>query len=275
MSRPRHSLRVITQPGLEEVTARELVALGLCPQAQAGAVVVTGGLRAVYAANLRLRTATRVLVQLARFEAPSFHALTRRLGDLDLDPWLPPAGVVHARATSHKSRLHHTGAIEARVIEALQARGREAAPGRAPGERPVAQLFVRLVRDRCTVSVDTSGAPLHRRGYRLAVAKAPLRETLAAAVVLESGYRPPAPLVDPLCGAGTLAIEAALLGRSLAPGRRRRFAFMDAAGFNRGLWASVVGEARAEEQTWPKPQVFASDRDAGAVAACRDNAARA
>ena len=113
----------------------------------------------------------------------------------------------------------------------------------------LAQLIVvRLVNNLCTVSIDSSGALLHRRGYRLATAKAPLRETLAAAIVMASGWDSISPLLDPFCGSGTIPIEAALLARRIPPGGRREFAFMDWPNFDPEIWGKLLAEARTMER---------------------------
>ena len=135
-------------------------------------------------------------------------------------------------------------------------------------------VIVRLAHDHCTVSVDSSGALLHRRGYRLASAKAPLRENLAAALLMASGWQPQAPLMDPFCGSGTIAIEAALLAAKIAPGKNRRFAFMDWPSYDAALWQRLLKEAAAAEQT-PAAPILASDRDAGAIKLATANAERA
>jgi putative N6-adenine-specific DNA methylase len=147
--------------------------------------------------------------------------------------------------------------------------------GGSGADSNLAQLvLVRLVQDRCLVSVDSSGALLHRRGYRLATAKAPLRETLAAAMVLASGWDTASPLIDPFCGSGTVAIEAALLARHIPPGRARRFAFMNWPDFDSGLWQSLLVEGEPGHGTY-RPLILASDRDRGAVEAAKANAVRA
>jgi putative N6-adenine-specific DNA methylase len=137
-----------------------------------------------------------------------------------------------------------------------------------------------MLRDRCTVSVDSSGALLHRRGYRQATAKAPLRETLAAAMLLGSGWTPDRPLLDPFCGAGTVAIEAAMIARGIAPGLLRAarpdgFAFMQWPGFDATLWERLTSEAREAVRPAAAAPIVASDRDAGAIEAARANAERA
>src|SRR5207247_1152108 len=122
--------------------------------------------------------------------------------------------------------------------------------------------MVRLVRDQVVISLDASGPLLHQRGYRLATGKAPLRETLAAGMLLASGWDRASPLVDPFCGAGTIAIEAALLAHNIAPGGARRFAFMDWPDYDASLWARLVAAAGAAVVPSPEPIIQASDRDA-------------
>lgn len=143
---------------------------------------------------------------------------------------------------------------------------------------------MRLVRDACTISVDASGALLHRRGYRLATARAPLRETLAAGLLLASGWNAsaerPLPLIDPFCGSGAIPIEAALMALNIAPGRNRRFAFMEWPDFDRELWRGLLDEADARAQARrahlaEQLTIYGSDRDAGAIASAQANAERA
>ena len=134
---------------------------------------------------------------------------------------------------------------------------------------------MRLFRDECTVSADASGELLHRRGYRLATAKAPLRETLAAAMLVGTGWDGSAPLIDPMCGSGTIPIEAALLARRMPPGMTRRFAFMRWPGHDRAAWERLVEQARERALPRAPAPILGSDRDAGAVAASVANAERA
>lgn len=262
-------------PGVEPILERELADLGVRGRRRHGGVAAEMTTRQLYAANLQLRTATRVVVRVARFQARSFAVLERSLRDIDWSPWLDPDTPVTARATSHRSRLWHTGAVVERLLRA--APGQEASDGDAPQVR----VMLRLVHDQVTVSVDSSGDPLHRRGWRRPTAKAPLRATLAAAMLLASGWDGGTPLVDPFCGSGTIPIEAALLARRTAPGLVRAgwpgggFAFQRWPAFEPGTWASVLGTARATGRPGATAPVVARDRDRGAVAATLDNAARA
>ena len=191
-------------------------------------------------------------------------------------------GAARFRVTCRKSRLYHSDAVAQRLGDAL----RRAVPGarlvRAKGadedEGPDddAQLFVvRLFHDRCTVSADTSGALLHRRGWRQATAKAPLRETLAAALLAASGWDGSGPLVDPLCGSGTIVIEGALMARGVPPGARRRFAVERWPGVPPTLGAWVRSELAGRGAAAAVPLIVGSDRDEGAISAAESNAERA
>ena len=269
----------VAAPGLEVFTARELSELGLKAAAEPGGVAFSGDRAALYRANLHLRTASRVLVRLGEFYAAAFSELRNKAARLPWETWLRPGQPVAIHASCHKSRLYHSDAVAERVAGAIADRLGQPAPlekGSVEAERASAQLVVvRLVHDQCTISLDSSGALLHLRGYRLASAKAPLRETLAAAVLLASGWDTAAPLVDPFCGAGTIAIEAAMLARHAAPGRARHFAFMDWPDYDARLWKRLLKTAVESEDKTRAPCIQASDRDAGAIKAARGNAERA
>ena len=144
---------------------------------------------------------------------------------------------------------------------------------------PPQLVMVRLVHDLCTISIDTSGALLHRRGYRLETAKAPVRETLAAGLLLAAGWDTTSPLLDPFCGSGTIPIEAALMARNIAPGKQRRFAFMDWPGYEPAAFSAQLSAASDQQLKINNQQsaitIIASDRDAGAIKMAQANAERA
>ena len=277
----RYAAFAVTAPGLAELAAGELVALGLpVVGRETGGVAFEADARGLAVANLQLRTASRVLVRLDEFRSATFHELSRRAARIDWPRWLAPGRAVRVRVTCRKSRLYHSGAVAERLAAVLApwAGAVTTAAGNddAGADEDDAQLLVvRLLDDRCTISIDSSGALLHQRGYRLATARAPLRETLAAALVLASGWVPGTPLVDPFCGAGTIAIEAARLARRMAPGRQRAFAFEQWPGIDPALPRHVRANARAMERASAAPGIVASDRDAGAIDATRANAERA
>ena len=244
-----------------------------------GGVEFSGEWDAMARANLELRTATRVLLRLGAFHARALGELERRAGLLPWNQYLVAGSPVRLRVTSRKSRLYHQGAIAERVSNAIAA---------VTGERPTAGgsdeddavqagqlVVVRLLRDECAVSLDSSGEPLHRRGYRQAIAKAPMRETLAAALLIASEWNPAQPLIDPMAGSGTIPIEAALMARRMAPGLNRHFGFERWPGHDPTRWAAMSSQARDRILPVAPAPIFGSDRDAGAVEAAIANAGRA
>ena len=247
-----------------------------------GAVAIAPGAGAMERANLELRTASRVLVRAAEFGARLMPELERHGRRVPWERFLQPGATIRFRVTSRKSRLYHQGAIEERLaaaacaaVGAVMASGGDDPDDDAPAAGEPQLIVVRVMRDRFTVSFDSSGDLLHRRGYRLAGAKAPLRETLAAAMLRTSGWDGRAPLVDPFCGSGTIPLEAALIARRIAPGLHRRFAFERWPGFDGDRWRSLVADARDRILPRARGPILGFDRDAGSVAAARANAERA
>jgi putative N6-adenine-specific DNA methylase len=274
----RDCFAVVT-PGLETVAAAELQALGFTDaKGEDGGVTFTTDDAGVVRANLTSRVASRIVVRLASFPATSFAELERKAKGV---PWATvqaPDRAAAFRVTCRKSRLYHSDAVAERLAKSVA----RAVPGvaveadAADDDATVTaqQYVVRVFRDKVTVSVDASGALLHRRGYRLATAKAPMRETLAAACLLALSYDGSAPLLDPMCGSGTIAIEGALIAAGIAPGHTRTFSCEAWP----SLDAGAAGRARAAVARPPlaaRAAIVASDRDAGAVEATQANAARA
>jgi putative N6-adenine-specific DNA methylase len=279
----------VTAPGLEPFTAQELTTLGLLPDSgpelatQAG-VAFKGDPPALYRANLHLRTASRILARLGSF----FYATTpvelqKRVSRLPWERCVAPGQPVALRVTCHQSRLYNTEVVARLVSAGLEERLGKASPvvkfDEETDGHPPQLVLVRLVEDKCTVSVDSSGALLYKRGYRLAVAKAPLRETRAAALLMASGWDPSAALLDPFCGSGTIPIEAALMQLDIPPGLNRRFAFMDWPGFDPSAFSDQLSAIREQQSAISNPQseikILASDRDAGAIQMAHANAERA
>ena len=290
----------VTAPGLEVFTAKELQRLfpGFEPDPAKpeilppdlspakthplpGGVEFRGDLPALYRANLHLRTASRILVRLGSpFYAAAFSELRKKASRLPWERFLTPGQPVSIRATCHKSKLYHSDAVAERIAGAIADRLGKPSPLLKPADEDAANppqlVVVRLMNDLCTVSLDSSGELLHRRGYRLAAAKAPLRETLAAAMLMASGWDMQSPLLDPFCGSGTIPIEAALMARGIPPGIKRRFAFMDWPGFDRAVFSDQLSiTSYPLPVTSEKPLILASDRDAGAIEMARANAERA
>ncbi len=245
-------LFAVSQPGLEEITAKELKDLGIEGKVVPGGVEFEGDLREIYLTNLWLRSANRVLLRLCRFRAKHFAELVRKASKCRWEDYITEDLPIKVRATSKHSKLYHTKAIEERVLRAIKERlGFE--PKRAKYEDEGTSVIVRFENDICTISVNTSGAPLHKRGYRVCEVEAPLRENLAAAMVLFSGWKGKVPLIDPFCGSGTIPIEASFVALNIPPGRNKKFAFMEWKNFDGELWVELLKEAdeKRKEVTVP------------------------
>jgi putative N6-adenine-specific DNA methylase len=269
-------------PGLEALALAEARALGLDASLEEGGIAWRGDLRSVLLADMGLRIPSRVVVRLAAFEARTFAELQRHAEQIDWKRVVAPGDAVRFRVTCKKSRLYHSDAVAQRLADAVTRKVKGVrAEGSSVGddelaERDDAGLFVvRLMRDQCLVSADASGELLHRRGYRQATAKAPLRETIAAALLAASGWDGVAPLIDPLCGSGTIPIEAALLARRLAPGARRAFSAEGWPGVPAALADSLRRELASAALPAAPGRILGSDRDAGAIASAVANAERA
>lgn len=262
----------VAAPGLEPIVERELRTLGEQPRRDVGGVSWQGDARSVMRANLWLRTATRVLVRASKFTAKSFAELERHAKKVPWSRFVAPGVDVEFAVTSRKSKLIHTGAIEQRLRAAIDG-GRRKSVDAAPAR---SQLFVvRVVRDEFEISADTSGELLHMRGYRQAVGKAPLRETLAAALLYAATWSGDVALLDPFCGSGTIPIEAALIAREIAPGINRNFAFENWPGYDDAAWESLVADALKRIKPTSPVKLSGSDRDKGVLESARANAERA
>ena len=215
---------------------------------------------------------------IGEFPVRAFPALQQKAAHLPWEQFLKPGQPIALRVTCHRSRLYHSGAVAEYVAKGLADRlGMEPPIHKLQEEAssaPPQLIGVRIIDNICTLSVDSSGTLLYRRGYRLATAKAPIRETLAAGMVLASGWDRKSPLLDPFCGAGTIAIEAAMMARGMKPGKARYFAFMDWPNYSSEMWGEVLRE-KEKISRGPFPVILASDRDAGAIKAAEENARRA
>lgn len=265
-------------PGLEAVLSREIAGLGFeNSETIAGGVSLGGSAADLMRLNLWSRIASRVVARVEEFHASTFHELERRAKKVEWSRFVSEGQRVRFKVTCRKSRLYHSDAVAERLGKAVSAAVGarvEAAADDEPGSD--SQLFiVRIFDDVCTISADSSGELLHRRGYRQAVARAPLRETLAAAMLYASEWDTGSPLVDLMCGSGTILIEGAMMLRNMAPGVGRSFAFERWPGHSSDTWTEIAQAARNEARPSRGVSLLGSDRDAGAIAASRENAARA
>jgi putative N6-adenine-specific DNA methylase len=271
----------VTSPGVEGVLAKELSALHIKPRRiVTGGVEFAGGAADMMRANLQSRVANRIVVRFASFHASTFYELERRAKKVEWERFLSRDSLFHFRITSRKSKLYHSDAIAERLgLAASRATGAQVLVSTPEDDdsHDAAQLFVvRISQDEMTISVDTSGEILHRRGYRQAVAKAPLRETLAAAMLHGAEWDATSlPLIDPMCGSGTIPIEAAMIARGIPPGIHRRFAFENFRSHDERAWVEMKAQAIAAIKPEAGISIIGSDRDAGAIDAARANAQRA
>ncbi|WP_081532101.1 class I SAM-dependent RNA methyltransferase [Rhodovulum sp. P5] len=259
---------LVAPPGLEPTLCAEAIEKGFAePTPGPGGVTLRGDWPEVWRANLELRGAARVLVRVGGFRAFHLAQLDKRARKFPWRDVLRPDRPLHVEVTCRKSKIYHAGAAAQRIERAIS----DVAGVPISAEAEV-RLLARIDDNLVTFSVDTSGEPLHRRGHKQAVGKAPMRENLAALFLRECGYRGDEPVVDPMCGSGTFVIEAAEIAAGLHPGRSRRFAFEDLATFDASAWQAM----RAAQPVAPPPhRFFGFDRDAGAIKASRENAERA
>lgn len=262
------TLFAITLPGLETTLADEARSLGFdVTHVEPGGVIVSGDWSEVWRANLELRGATRILVRIGSFMAFHLAQLDKRARKFSWGNVLRPDIPVRVDvATSRKSKIYHAGAATERIEAAL----REEAGMQVAADAPII-LKVRIDDNRVTLSVDTSGEPLHKRGHKPAVGKAPMRETLAAMFLRQCGFDGTMPVFDPMCGSGTFVIEAAEIAAGLQPGRSRAFGFEHLMTYD----ANAEAMRRINRLREPLDRFFGADRDAGVIEMAKANAARA
>lgn len=263
--------------GLEAVVAREIRNLGYSSvRVENGRVLFTAGLEAIPRCNLWLRTADRVLVKLGSFSAPSFDDLFAGTSALPWSDWLSEAAAFPVTGKAVRSTLKSVpdcqAIVKKAIVEQLRRRHRRSWFAETGPAYPVA---VSILKDVATVTLDTTGPGLHKRGYRRLVGRAPLKETLAAGLLLLSRWSSGTPLVDPFCGSGTILIEAALLGRNVAPGLHRRFQAEEWPQIPAALWEAARREARDQVDRSAALELRGFDVDPDAVALAQRHAREA
>lgn len=263
---PSFEIYLVATPGLEAPLLAEAREAGFKAELAPGGVAFQGGWPDVWRANLVLRGATRVLVRVGSFRAMHLAQLDKRARKFPWADFLRPDVPLRVETTTRQSRIYHAGAASQRIERALV---EELGATLDPAASLVVK--VRIEDDLVTISLDTTGESLHKRGHKEAVGKAPMRETMAAMFLREIGFTGDQPVLDPMCGSGTFVIEAAEIALGLYPGRSRAFAFQDLAGFDAVAWDAM--KAQTSRQT--DLRFYGSDRDAGAIAGAVKNAERA
>jgi putative N6-adenine-specific DNA methylase len=268
-----------TSKGLEETLAGELVALGAEElSAVAGGVSFAGEPDLGMRANLRLRTANRVLRQLSEFDAPTPEALYEGVRAVRWPGLFDARRTIAVDATVRESGITHSHFAAQKAKDAIVDAFRDAVGFRPDVDRLGAQVRInlRIVRDEAVLSLDLSGESLNRRGYRTGPAPASLRETLAAGILLLAEYDGEQPLVDPACGAGTILVEAALIATNTAPGLLRDdYGFKNLLDFEPKRWTRIVEEARDAVRTRRTSPISGSDLSQAVLADARRNARNA
>lgn len=263
--------------GLEAVVRREIEALGFkIVKREDGRVTYIANEAGIVRSNLWLRTADRVLIKMGEFEAMTFEDLFQGMKAIPWETLIPENGDFRIEAASVKSKLSSVPACQSVAEKALISRLEETyGEQRFSKSGALFAIKLRLLKDKCTVTVDTSGAGLHKRGYRVSNIEAPIKETLAAALVLLSFWKPGRLLFDPFCGSGTIAIEAALIGRNMPPGQNRSFAAESWGFIPKEIWKRERAEAYKKTDLSADIRIQASDISKNAIKAAVENAEKA
>ncbi|HEA69742.1 MAG TPA: hypothetical protein ENI07_23465 [Desulfobacterales bacterium] len=262
-----HAFFAATAPGLEALCFNELASLRLseeAPRIVSGGVRFNGRLSDGYIANLVLRIPNRILMRVTEFKTTNFRQLEKKLSGVAWELYFSPLADIHFSIKAKHSRLFHTSAItdcfQKSITTRLAGYQNQATESRLD-DMDNQRLFVRVVDDRFTISLDTSGALLFKRGLKTVVGKAPLRETLASSALTFAGYSGTEPLIDPMCGSGTFSLEAAMIAQNIPPGFYREFAFMKWPSFRANQWAHIKKTYAARIVEAKTPSIFASDNN--------------
>lgn len=261
---------LVAAPGLEQALGAEARASGFKGvKVIAGGVTLNGNWHDVWRANLEIRGAARVMARIASFRAFHLAQLDKRARRVAWGEVLRANVPVRVEASCSQSKIYHSGAAAQRIARAIHEE-----LGCPIADDAAVVVKARIEDDLCSISIDTSGEPLHKRGHKEQVNKAPMRETLAALFLRQCGYDGAEPVLDPMCGSGTFVIEAAEIATGLKPGRTRHFAFEQLATFDAQAW-EVMRKPTTPVQVPSDVRFYGSDRDAGAITMSRANSERA
>jgi putative N6-adenine-specific DNA methylase len=261
-----HSFFIAVTPGLEALCLEELQSLPLPNpvfSSVRGGIELEGRLHDCYLLNLHLRTASRVLMRIAGFKASNFGNLEKKLLSIPWELYLTRSAIPLISTSTKHSRLYHKEAIDERVMASILNRSNLAEFLESPElkESYAQQIFIRVVDDHFTLSLDSSGDLLYKRGLKEHNTIAPIRETLAAAALKMAGYKGDEPLLDPMSGSGTFSIEAAMTATRTPAGLYRNFAFVDWPGFGAERWLHIKKESQKEIVDLKPFSIIASEKD--------------
>ncbi|MBI6864156.1 THUMP domain-containing class I SAM-dependent RNA methyltransferase [Lysinibacillus fusiformis] len=263
--------------GLEAIVAQEVKALGYETTVDNGKVYFQGDETAIARANLWLRVADRVKIVVGQFPAKSFEQLFESVKALPWEKYLPVDAAFPVSGKSVKSKLFSVPDCQAITKKAIVERMKQHYKrlGFLDESGATYKIEVSILKDVATLTIDTSGAGLHKRGYRQAQGEAPLKETLAAALIQISKWNPNRPFVDPFCGSGTIALEAAMFGQNIAPGYNREFISEDWPWMKAQIWDAVRDEAESLANYDQPLEIVGSDIDHRMVSIAQENATEA
>ncbi|MFJ7918902.1 class I SAM-dependent RNA methyltransferase [Lysinibacillus fusiformis] len=263
--------------GLEAIVAQEVKALGYETTVDNGKVYFQGDETAIARANLWLRVADRVKIVVGQFPAKSFEQLFESVKALPWEKYLPVDAAFPVSGKSVKSKLFSVPDCQAITKKAIVERMKQHYKrlGFLDESGATYKIEVSILKDVATLTIDTSGAGLHKRGYRQAQGEAPLKETLAAALIQVSKWNPNRPFVDPFCGSGTIALEAAMFGQNIAPGYNREFISEDWPWMKAQIWDAVRDEAESLANYDQPLEIVGSDIDHRMVSIAQENASEA
>lgn len=263
--------------GIEALVGKELRGMGYGCQVENGKVLFTGTEKDIAQTNLWLRTADRVKIIVGEFDAYEFDELFEKTKALPWEDYLPMDANFPVAGKSIKSTLYSVSDCQALVKKAIVDRLSEVYHRRTrlPETGALYQLEVALLKDKVTLTLDTTGPSLFKRGYRIAKGGAPLKENMAAALISLTTWRKDRPFYDPVCGSGTLPIEAALIGRNIAPGLNRSFSFEEWEWFDQSILKEVRSEAKAAIDHEIELDIVGTDIDAKMIEIAKQNAIEA
>lgn len=263
--------------GIEALVGKELRNMGYECEIENGKVLFTGTEKDIAKTNLWLRTADRIKIIVGEFDAYEFDELFEKTKALPWEDYLPMDANFPVAGKSIKSTLYSVSDCQALVKKAIVDRLSDVYHRRTrlPETGALYQLEVALLKDKVTLTLDTTGPSLFKRGYRIAKGGAPLKENMAAALILLTTWRKDRPFYDPVCGSGTLPIEAALIGRNIAPGINRSFSCEEWEWFDQSVWKDVREEAKAAIDHEIELDIVGTDIDAGMIEIAKQNAIEA
>lgn len=265
---------VNTPMGLEKVVSEEIKSLGLSTELENGRVYFNGDEKTIVETNLKLRTVDRIRIILGDFEVKTFDELFEKVKALPLSDVLGPNAMFPVTGRSHKSTLYSVPDVQRITKKAIVEHLKDAfkMTGKLPEDGPRYKIDINILKDRAILTVDTSGDALHKRGYRVGQGEAPIKETLAASMLKLANFDGTNTLYDPFTGSGTIALEAAMMARNIAPGSNRSFDSESWDIIPEDLWTQLRTECEEQADYDKEVKIYATDIDSDMIKIAKKNA---